>query len=483
MYIEKYFPHSFNDFIVHKDKINIYNKYDLSNNILIYGPSGSGKRTIIYNILNNIYGLKIFNLKEIFMDDIGGKHYFPMYGSDYHFEIDISNYLNKDRLLIEDFIKETSNTMNIKTNQHKIFILLNSDKLSLVVQNSLRVIIEKSKSKFIFITNKLSKISSILRSRFIEIRVPSPSDNEIDSLIDYIMLKEGYKITKRNKTSILDKCINKNCMKEILCNLEINFLSGKYKSLTMSYIEKINNIIELSKILTLDNFMKVREIIFDLYISDTDPNIIIRKLMDNYFKRIKNLHKNKCNCHIYICKNAIKCDYGILKGNKYPIHIEKFIWICERIINYCDDNKLDLNLIDKNIFTKIDLYDIDIKSNEDILNNIKRNYKNTFDNFHILNIQTLDKVLTNEFKENNNKLIDKQNMNYLDNKGEYKKNIEILEELDINNKTISNIDIIDSYHNIEYKIQNRETLSNIERNIKYIIVKQEEKKMRRIKKK
>ncbi len=85
------------------------------------------------------------------MDDIGGKHYFPMYGSDYHFEIDISNYLNKDRLLIEDFIKETSNTMNIKTNQHKIFILLNSDKLSLVVQNSLRVIIEKSKSKFIFI--------------------------------------------------------------------------------------------------------------------------------------------------------------------------------------------------------------------------------------------------------------------------------------------------------------------------------------------
>jgi replication factor C subunit 3/5 len=480
MYIEKYFPHNFNDFIVHKDKINIYKKYDLSNNILIYGPSGSGKRTIIYNILNNIYGLKVYNLKEIFMDDMGGKHYFPMYGSDYHFEIDISNYLNKDRLLIEDFIKETSNTMNIKTNQRKIFILLNSDKLSIVVQNSLRVIIEKSKSKFIFITNKLSKISSILRSRFIEIRIPSPTDNEIDALIDNIILKEGYKITKRNKTSILDKCINKNCMKEVLYNLEINFLSGKYKSFTMSYIEKINNIIELSKVLTIENFIKVRELIFDLYVTDTDPNIIIKKLLDYYFKRIKNSHKNKCNCHVYICNNAIKCDYGILKGNKFPIHIEKFIWTCEKIINYCDDNYLDLNISDKNIFIDIDTLDINIKSNEDILNIIKNNNKKTFDNFHITNINIIDKILTSEFKENNNKLInniliDKQRENFNDNKK--------IIELDINNIIINNIDITERYNNIELKIINKETLSNINRNIKFIIVKEQVSKVRKIKKK
>ena len=132
-------------------------------------------------LLSNVFGDDVFKLeKHSYIIDL--KTNLSYYGSKYHFEFDVYNYINKEKILVSELIKNISSTKNILTGQKKIIIIKHADRLIRIAQNILRRMIETSHAIFILTVTNLSSLIEPLRSRFIMIRVSLPSRSELSCL-------------------------------------------------------------------------------------------------------------------------------------------------------------------------------------------------------------------------------------------------------------------------------------------------------------
>jgi hypothetical protein len=185
------------------------------NNILLYGVSGTGKTYLIKSLLfdDTIIDVK----KDHFKIEISKSNYY----------IDCNSITNKIDFIT--FIKDV--TLKKDHNEiNKYIVLDNYQSVNENIQNSLKVIIEKSylTSKFIFITNNLSKVIKAIQSRFQTIRFPSLKTSD-----KYIYIKNNF-----NQNIIYNDCKNTS-----LKNL-IYYHDKKYDKLRY-FIDKIKEIFTL----------------------------------------------------------------------------------------------------------------------------------------------------------------------------------------------------------------------------------------------
>ena len=144
-----------------KEKLNNFIKNMKIPHIIFYGPSGSGKRVLVYEFIDNIYK----NNKEIIKSHV--------------MSIDCAH--GKGIKFIREELKFFSKT-NI-TNKEEVFktvLLLNADKLTIDAQSALRRCIEEYSHTtrfFILINNKDQLLQPIL-SRFCLLFVPNPIVND-----------------------------------------------------------------------------------------------------------------------------------------------------------------------------------------------------------------------------------------------------------------------------------------------------------------
>ena len=143
------------DHINYKEGNIIYNffNYKNHNNIIIYGLKNTGKTSLVKDILNDKFKNNEY-------------YYFDCY---------------KDTIMI-DHIKDIVKTYNYYTNEFNYIVIDNYEKLKIIDQNCLKVMIEKSYSttKFIIITENYNKIISAIRSRCISVRISFKSKETID---------------------------------------------------------------------------------------------------------------------------------------------------------------------------------------------------------------------------------------------------------------------------------------------------------------
>jgi DNA polymerase III delta prime subunit len=141
-----------------KNKLNYFLEIQKIPNIIFHGPSGSGKRTIVNDFINNIYDNDKDKIKA-----------FVMYVNCSH---------GKGIKFIREELKFFAKT-HINSNGGNIFksiVLLNADKLTIDAQSALRRCIELFSHNtrfFIIAENKYNLMNPIL-SRFCEIFVPEP---------------------------------------------------------------------------------------------------------------------------------------------------------------------------------------------------------------------------------------------------------------------------------------------------------------------
>ena len=165
---------------------NIKNKLDafIQNmkipHIIFYGPSGGGKRVLVYEFINNIYKNNKEKLKSHVMS------------------IDCAH--GKGIKFIREELKFFSKT-NI-TNKEEIFktvLLLNADKLTIDAQSALRRCIElySCTTRFFIVVEDKFKLLKPILSRFCDIHIPLPIINN-----DQINLNI-YNLQKINNTSTI----------------------------------------------------------------------------------------------------------------------------------------------------------------------------------------------------------------------------------------------------------------------------------------
>lgn len=141
-----------------KDKLEYFKSTHKIPNLLFHGPSGSGKRTLLYDFINDLYGNEKEEIKAMCMF-VNCAH-------------------GKGIKFVREELKFFAKT-HINSNGGAVFksiILLNSDKLTMDAQSALRRCIELFSHNtrfFMVVENKYNLLKPIL-SRFCEIYVPEP---------------------------------------------------------------------------------------------------------------------------------------------------------------------------------------------------------------------------------------------------------------------------------------------------------------------
>lgn len=231
-------------------KLDIYLKNINHNNIIVYGPENIGKSTLISLLFKDIYGDTIYNQNDC---KFNHKYYY----------FDVLMISNKNDFI--DFIKKIINTYD-HINFIKYIILDHFDNLSLKYQNSLKIIIEKSylSSRFILITNNISKVISPIKSRCFFIRIPSP--NKYDKYFHFnseLKLEDCKNIELINNTYIqLNDTILSDIIREIIIIVKnklsiqkikkIRELCEKIKELNISYKDFYNQFMKEEKNINID---------------------------------------------------------------------------------------------------------------------------------------------------------------------------------------------------------------------------------------
>jgi DNA polymerase III delta prime subunit len=177
-----------------KEKLRYFQSIHKIPNIIFHGPSGSGKRTILNEFVNNIYDHDRAKIRS-----------FVMYVNCAH---------GKGIKFIRDDLKFFAKT-HINSNggdTFKSIILLNADKLTMDAQSALRRCIELFSHNtrfFIIVEDKYNLLKPIL-SRFCEIYVPEPVINgTVVNLYKYNLAETfNMKAIKNNRLDLLKKEIS-----------------------------------------------------------------------------------------------------------------------------------------------------------------------------------------------------------------------------------------------------------------------------------
>ena len=250
------------------EKLDYFIKESKIPHIIFYGPSGSGKRTILNNFVQKIYN-----------NDKQKINQYVMYVNCAH---------SKGIRFIRDDLKffEKTNIHNKNNNLFKSIVLFNADKLTIDAQSALRRCIEQFShtTRFFILVENENRLLKPILSRFCNIFIPYPlingekisfhKYNKKEIVNDDFLLKRKIWIQKQmNKKSnynTLLKCID---FSERLYNKGYN---------AIDLLNIIENDKENDKYLYLIYFDKIRS-------EFRNEKLLIFKILNMYFMR-KNLN-------------------------------------------------------------------------------------------------------------------------------------------------------------------------------------------------
>lgn len=326
-FIDKYRPTNKDESHFHKDIIDmleIMSKDDAIPHVILYGPEGGGKKTLINMFLGMLFGNAVYNSKDVSYEIVGSggkKTIEKIRQSNYHITINPKNN-NYDRYLIHDVVKEYAKSKSLnsifeKNKPFKMVFINGLDNLSFCAQAALRRTMEKynDKCRFVMWCKSLSKVIDPLQSRCVCIKVPAPSDVQIFEYIFRISIKEDIDLELEEYSKIIENA-NGNIK---LALWELQFKKYGHE-LDTDYKKSLYKLLDLLLKTDLANMREIRNIYFDLMITNFTGITILRDLINIIYEcdQIDENTKQK------IVQTSSEIEYRLMKGRREIIHLDAF---------------------------------------------------------------------------------------------------------------------------------------------------------------
>lgn len=308
--------------------------------LLIYGPSGAGKKTRILATLHELYGIGMEKMKidvRTFKTPTNRKLEFNIVSSLYHIEITPSDLGNNDRIIIQDLLKEIGQTEQIdfQTGKHrfKVVIINEADSLSRDAQAALRRTMEKYSSnlRLVLISSSTSNIIAPIKSRTLLVRVALPLVQDIVSVLRHIAKEEEVTLPT-NETASFE--ILSRVAEDSQRNLRRAILSFEALAMTSENISATSQLVQLDweqvisrlalnilKDRSVRNLAQCRTVLYELITHCIPAKVILKSLMLDLVgeKLVSDAVKLK------IVEAAALFDERLSLGNKDIFHLEGFI--------------------------------------------------------------------------------------------------------------------------------------------------------------
>lgn len=328
---EKYCPSKISNFMFNREIMEQLVHISTNENIphiIISGPPGAGKKTLVKFFLEAIYDPDVNNLSKMKYNISGSsaKKEIEILQSNYHIIIEPTN-TNHDKYILQEIIKQYAmhKSFNIFKSKRKFktIVIYNIENLANNSQAALRRTMElyAKSCRFIMVCNNLSKIFDPLKSRCRTFCVPLPTMSEISDIITYISISENIILGKTDMDYILKNC-NHNLKKAIWYLESKRLKCDAVITLDEIFNNVIDNILKTQKsndVLKIFN-EDIRDDIYRILITNIKGSEIIATLMDRLIQKIDDDEINA-----KIIQYASDAEYNLILGRREITHIDIFI--------------------------------------------------------------------------------------------------------------------------------------------------------------
>eukprot|EP01101_Sappina_pedata_P007983 TRINITY_DN432_c0_g1_i1.p1 TRINITY_DN432_c0_g1~~TRINITY_DN432_c0_g1_i1.p1 ORF type:complete len:501 (-),score=175.04 TRINITY_DN432_c0_g1_i1:61-1521(-) len=335
IWVDKYRPHQLSQLDHDPDLTNhLQSLVDVADfpHLLLYGPSGSGKKTRISSLLREMFGPNADKLKvDQKVVEIPNKSTtveICTISSSHHIEINPSSVGNNDRYVIQEVLKEIAQSHPLDATAKrpfKIIVIDEADRLSRVAQQALRRTMEvyMATCRLIMCCSSLSKVMEPVRSRCLCLRVASPTHQEICGILSKIAKSEGVNLPAEFAMK-LAKNSKRNLRRAIL-----SFEASKANQYPFQptqnpdradweeYIALIAK--EIVEEQSPKSLLSVRNKLYELLTHCIPPEVIFQSLVNELLKRVD------ADVRYELIHWATYHEHRMQCGSKPIFHLEAFI--------------------------------------------------------------------------------------------------------------------------------------------------------------
>lgn len=352
LWVEKYRPKTIQELDVnpeqrHMLKVMLKNSKCHIPHLLVYGPSGSGKKTRVNAILRSIYGSVVDKVKfEKQKVEINSKKLeIDVTSSNYHLECTPADAGNQDRHVIQELITKLAShrsvssqnygTVQSKKNQitFKVIIIHEADRLSKDAQHALRRTMEQymSKCRCILMAKGTSRIIDPLISRCLPIKCRAATEKELREVVYLPIKKKWHNYQPDEKT--LDSIIqhSNRDMRKFILMLEVNKVAadatqGRAQNISQVkkslpdweiFLEQLAT--KIKGVNDVSDIPAIRSALYELLSHLIPSHLILNHLMRHLIKGEPSVLRQA------IIDQAAKSEYRVNKGSQNIYHLENFV--------------------------------------------------------------------------------------------------------------------------------------------------------------
>ena len=347
LWVDKYRPTTLEDLTYHSHLSELLKRLGESGDIphlLFYGPSGAGKKTRVLALLHTIFGAGVSKVKcEVRSFKAGTTSAeITVLQSNFHIDMTPSDVGFRDKIVVQQIIKEIGSSKNPDGRFFKVIILNQADQLSDEAQAALRRTLEKytATTRLVLIANSLCRIIAPLRSRCLGIRVAAPTEPEIREVLRRVATSENLVIPAALEQRILQSS-NRNLRRAIMIMQSICIQNNRLPAEALipvpeweKYVKEISvNVLEEQS----PKSLKIaRGKLYEVLASCIPATTVFIALTKEILARVDSKFKQ------WVLARAANYELVMKSGSKPIIHLEAFI--AKFMSGYKDfQNQLPLN--------------------------------------------------------------------------------------------------------------------------------------------
>jgi replication factor C subunit 3/5 len=337
LWVDKHSPKHLEDLSFHKDlnkRFEQLAKQDDLPHLLVYGMSGSGRKTRVRALMSEMFGPtadKLTITAREFETPSGTKFTLHLISSPVHLELNPSDVGSYDRIIVQTLVKEMAQTqaMDVTRGQgkhFKVIVIHEAHNLSRDAQQALRRTMEKymGNLRIIMIADEISRIMAPIRSRCFTVRVPVASVSDLSLVVSRIASKEKFEVPSEGYlTKVHAHC--KGNMRQALLMLEAaNVQSGGiFDEKAPVNVTDWEEFVEQVAALVLgdqsqERILLVRSKLYELITHCIPPETILDYMTMCFLKRVdKELIPE-------IVKQAAIYEHRLKLGSKAIYHLEAY---------------------------------------------------------------------------------------------------------------------------------------------------------------